>query len=154
LTTGFSARMRDAGTRVAPRRLGPAMPYALGSTLVGEIIGLPLSYYSGFVVEQQYGLSNQTRRAWAVEQVKGLGVSSVLGLPLMQGITWVIRRSPRRWWAILSALALPFSVLLSNLLPVVILPLFNKYEPLKDRELADRITALAEGEGVRVSQIL
>jgi STE24 endopeptidase len=105
-------------------------------------------------MEQRYGLSNQTRRAWFGEQAKGLGLSLALGLPLIQGVYAIIRRYPRGWWAILSALTVPFTIILSNLAPVLILPLFNKYEPIRDRALAERIKALAAAQGVTVSDVL
>lgn len=154
LATGLSARLRDGATRIAPRRLGAPAPYALAATLLSTLASLPLTYYGSYVVEQRYGLSNQTRRAWCGEQLKGLGVSLALGLPLTQGVYWIIGRYPRRWWAILSALTVPFTVLLTNLAPVLILPLFNTFEPLRDRALAERIKALAATQGVTVSDVL
>jgi STE24 endopeptidase len=154
LATGLSAWMRDRATGIAPRRLGPSMPYALGAIVLSSLASLPLSYYQGFVIEHRYGLSNQTRPAWLVEQLKGLGVSLALALPLVQGVYWVIRRYPRRWWAILSGLTIPVTVVLANLAPVLLLPLFNKFTPLKDRALADRIKKLAASQGVHVSDVM
>jgi STE24 endopeptidase len=154
LVTGGSARLRDLARRLAPGKLGPVMPYTLASMILAFLSSLPLSYYGGYAVEQRYDLSNQTRRAWLLEQLKGLGVGAVLGLPIVQTVYWIFRRFPRYWWAILSGLTIPFSVVLVNLAPVLILPLFNKYQPLKDRELVDRIKALAAGEGVKVSDVL
>ena len=154
LATGFSARLRDGAARVAPRRLGPPMPYTLAATVLSTLASLPLSYYGGYALEHRYGLSNQTRRAWAVEQLKGLAVGLALELPLIQGVYWLIGRWPRRWWAILSALTVPFTIVLANLAPVLILPLFNKFEPLKDRALAERLKALAASQGVTVSDVL
>lgn len=154
LASGLSARLRDGAERVAPRRLGPTMPYTLATSLLATLASLPLSYYGGYTVEQRYGLSNQTRRAWAGEQVKGIGVGLALELPLAQGAYWIIGRWPQRWWAILSALTVPFTIVLANLAPVLILPLFNRFEPPRDRALAERIKALAATQGVTVSEVL
>ena len=154
LTSGLSARLRDRSERLAPRRLGPVMPYALAASALAALASLPLSYYSGFVLEHRYGLSNQSRRAWLGDQLKQLGVGTALGLPIAQGIYWIMRRYPRRWWAILSGLTIPFTVVLSQLAPVLILPIFNKYEPLEDRALAERIKGLAAAQGVRVADVL
>src|SRR5688500_17929961 len=71
LTTGLSARLRDRAARVAPRRLGPPMPYALATALLSTLASLPLAYYGGYTLEHRYGLSNQSRRAWAADQLKG-----------------------------------------------------------------------------------
>src|SRR5947209_7267859 len=84
LSTGLSARMRNLGARLAPKRLGPVMPYTAISAVLSFAGSLPLSYYSGYVVEHRYELSNQSRRAWMLEQLKGLGIGLVLGPPLMQ----------------------------------------------------------------------
>ncbi|MGN6699852.1 MAG: M48 family metallopeptidase, partial [Thermomicrobiales bacterium] len=154
LATRFSGWLRRRAEQVAPARLGPAMPYTVAATLASTAASLPLSYYSGYIVEHHYGLSHQTRGAWAVEQAKGLGVGLALEVPLAQGINWVIRRYPRGWWAILSALAVPFTIVLAQLAPVLILPLFNRFEPVADQALAERIKRLAAAQGVTVSDVL
>ncbi len=154
LRTGLSARLRDRATAIAPARLGPVMPYTLVSSLLATLATLPLAYYGGWVVERRYDLTNQTRRAWLGETLKGEALGLALGLPLAQGVYAVIRRYPRGWWAILAALAIPFTIVLSILAPVLILPLFNKFEPIRDRALAERIKALAAAQGVTVSDVL
>lgn len=154
LTTGLSSRLRDRAARVAPGRLGPAMPYVALGSLLSFLTSLPLAFYEGFLLERRYGLSNQSPRSWLGDELKQLGVGLALGVPLMQGIYAIIRRYPRSWWAVLSAVAVPFTIVLSQLAPVLILPLFNKFEPLKDRALSERITSLAATQGVQVSEIL
>ncbi len=122
---------------------------------VGELlIGLPLGYFSGFVLEHRYGLSNQSRSQWFSEQLKGLVVSlpfAALGTNL---ILEIIGRWPKRWWAIATSLALPFTVLLSQLSPVLLMPIFNKFEPLKDTVLADRLKNLARESGINVASVM
>ncbi|GAC1328143.1 MAG: hypothetical protein NVS2B16_00860 [Chloroflexota bacterium] len=154
LISGLSSRVRTAATGMPPRRFGPAMPYTLCMSLLTFLISLPLTYFSGHIVEQRYELSNQSPGSWLREELKGIVVSLVLALPLVQGVYWILRSFPRWWWAILSALTVPFTVLLVNLAPVLILPLFNKFVPLRDRALAERIKSLAAGQGVSVSEVL
>lgn len=154
LGTGLSAVLRDRAERVAPRRLGPAIPYALAAATLSALASLPLAYLGGYTVEHRYGLSNQTRRAWFGEHLKGFAVGLALEVPLVQGVYWVIGRWPRRWWAVLSAATVPVTVVLGNLAPVLILPLFNTFEPLRDRALAERLEALAAAQGVTVSAVL
>jgi STE24 endopeptidase len=153
LSSGVSARLRTVAERIAPRRVNPTLPFAALWTLLTFALSLPLAYLSGYVVEHRYELSNQTRRAWLADSLKGLGVEIAVGAPLVSGLLWVIRRRPRSWWAICSALTVPLAIVLSNLAPVLIMPLFNKYEPIKNRALADRIRALAAGQGVTVSEV-
>ena len=154
LELGLSARLRDAAKRVAPRRLGPVAPYAIAGAVASAVVSLPLSYLQGFVIEHRFDLSNQSRGAWLLEQLKGLAVSLALGAPLAHGAYWVIHRYPRRWWAVLCGLTVPFTILLANLAPVLLMPLFNKFTPLKDRALARRIVDLAASQGVQVSDVL
>ena len=154
LATGLSARLRDLAARVAPGRLGPVMPYTAAISALSFLASLPLSYLSGHVVERRFGLSNQGVRAWLADQLKGLAVGLALSAPLAQGVYWVIRRYPRSWWAVLSAVTVPLSVVLGSLAPVLILPIFNKFEPLRDRALGERIKTLAAAQGVAVAGVL
>ena len=147
---GLRSRVqRRAGGGIAGRSAVVAL-YALLSWLAG----LPLSYYSGYVVEHRYDLSNQSHRGWAWDQLKGLGLGLALEVPLVDGVYAVIGRWPRRWWAIVSAASIPLTVVMAQLFPVLIAPIFNKYEPLKDQELARRLKDLAAGSGVRVADVL
>jgi Zn-dependent protease with chaperone function len=154
LSTGVSARLRNRAERIAPKKLGAAMPFGAMWLALSFLVSLPLSYLGGYTVEHRYRLSNQSRGAWLLDQLKGMAVSLVVALPLIQGAYWVIRRYPQRWWAILSGLTIPFAVIFVNLAPVLLLPLFNKFEPLEDQDLADRVRTLAAGEGVHVSDVL
>src|SRR5947209_241593 len=86
LQSGFSARLRAWAVRISPQRLGPVMAYVAAGMVSYFLASLPLSYYEGYSVEHRYGLSNQTRRAWFIEQLKGVGVGIVLGAPLVHGI--------------------------------------------------------------------
>ena len=154
LVTGLSAWLRDRARRVAPARLGPAMPYTAALSVLSFLASLPLSYLGGHLVERRFGLSNQGARAWFVDQLKGLAVGLALGAPLAQGVYWIIRRYPRSWWAIFSAVMVPLSVVLGALAPVLILPIFNKFEPLRDRALGERMKVLAAAQGVEVADVL
>lgn len=153
LTTGLSAYLRTRVGGSVPSRVGPTLPFAAVWLLRAFLTSLPLAYFSGYVVEHRYDLSNQTRSAWLGDQLKGLGLELAIGAPLMTGLYWVIRRWPQRWWAVVSALTVPIAVVFTNIAPVLIMPLFNKFEPIKNRKLADRIRALAAKEGVTVSDV-
>jgi STE24 endopeptidase len=117
------------------------------------LAGLPLAYVSGLAVERAFGLTKQSTPDWFVEQVKGLVVGTALQTPLMTGAFIVIRRRPNDWWLILAGATVPLMVLLSNLAPVVLMPLFNKFTPLSDERLREQLVALTERSGVRVADI-
>jgi STE24 endopeptidase len=110
----------------------------------------PLSYYSGFVLEHRYGLSTQTLRAWLADALKSGALGIILGGLVIEVIYAVLRAMPETWWLWASAFMILFSVVLANLAPVLIFPIFFKFKPLDDVELAARLTALAERAKTRV----
>ena len=119
------------------------------------LFDLPLSYYSGFVLPHRFGQSNQTLRGWINDQLKGMLVSAPLGLIMLEIIYWLLRVAPQTWWLWAGAILLFFQVLLANLAPVLIMPLFNKFVPLGDEhaDLAARLVRLAERANTRVKGV-
>ena len=130
--------------------LVPAFVLIFGG--VFSIIKLPLSYYSGFVLPHRFDQSNQTFKDWVIDQLKGLAVGAPLGLILLELLYLALRATGDLWWLWAAGGMLVFSVLLSNLAPILIMPLFNKYVPLGDehKELEDRLLALARNANTKV----
>ena len=116
------------------------------------LINLPLSYYSGFVLPHRFDQSNQTFRDWVIDQLKGLAVGLPLSLLLLELLYLALRVTGDLWWLWAAGGMLLFTVLLSNLAPILIMPLFNKYVPLGEehRELADRLLELARRANTKV----
>ncbi len=127
---------------------GYAAVFGLGYLL----LSLPLSYYEGFVLPHRYELSNQTGRGWVADQVKSLLLSGILGLVVLEVIYAVLRLFPEIWWLWAAGLLLIFNVILSNLAPVLIMPIFYKFVPLGEEyaDLAQRLVALAERARTKV----
>ncbi|HSL42118.1 MAG TPA: M48 family metallopeptidase [Anaerolineales bacterium] len=119
------------------------------------VINLPLSYYSGFVLPHRFGQSNQTLRDWIIDQLKGMAIGAPLGLILLELLYLALRVTGDLWWLWAAAGMLVFTVLLSNLAPVLIMPLFNKYVPLGDehKELAERLLDLARRANTKVKGV-
>ena len=116
------------------------------------LIDLPLSYYSGFVLPHRFDQSTESLKDWILDQIKGLAIGAPLGLILVELLYLALRASGGLWWLWAVGGLLVFNVLLSNLAPVLIMPLFNKYVPLGDdhKELAERLLALAERAHTKV----
>ena len=116
---------------------------------------LPLEYYSGFVLPHRYDQSTETLGGWAKDQLLGLLLTAVIGLPVLEGVYWLLRVTGPLWWMWAAAGYVLLAVSLSSLAPVIILPLFNKYAPLGEEhaELAARLTALAARAGTKVSGV-
>ena len=148
LGTGLSARLRDFAARTFTKRPLQVALYGACYLAVMAVITLPWDYYTGFVREHQYGMSNLTAGAWFGEQGKGLIVSLVLFTPVLMLLYWAIRRSPARWWS-RAALATPVLLLIL----MVIAPVFNTYRPLAAGPVRDYILNLAHANGVPADNV-
>ena len=119
---------------------------------IASLLELPLSYYSGYVLPHRFGQSTQDLRGWVADQLKGLAISAPLGLLILELVYLALRLTGGGWWLWTGAGMLVFTVLLSNLAPILIMPLFNKFVPLGEEhaELADRLIKLAERANTKV----
>ncbi len=118
-----------------------------------SVLTLPFSYISGFVIEHRYGFSKQTTGAWFLDWIKSFVVSFILGAVIFQFIFGITYASPRLWWLWLSLAMIVFNVILANLFPVLIIPLFYKTTPVEDEDLLERIKALCEKTRIRIRGI-
>ncbi len=117
--------------------------------LIGKLLGLPLDIYS-FRLEHHYNLSNQKLRSWAWDEIKGWLVGLVLGGIVAELIYWTIRQAPQHWWLIAWAVFIALSVFFAQIAPVILFPLFYKFEPLDNEELRNRLLRLSDRAGTRV----
>ncbi len=117
--------------------------YFLLFSLYFLIFDLPLSFYSGFVLEHHFGLSNQSFGQWLLDLGKKTLLSFALSLALLEGLYWIIRSDPAHWWLWAWACYAFVSYILGKLFPVFIVPLFYKYGKLEDQELEAKILRLA-----------
>lgn len=123
--------------------------YVIMLLVIGKALGLGMDYYS-FRLEHRYQLSNQKFRGWAWDEVKGFLVSAILAAILVELLYFVIRQFSQHWWLIAWVGFLGVVVLLAQLAPVVLFPIFYKFEPLQDEELKLRLVRLGERAGTRV----
>ncbi|MCQ3937383.1 MAG: hypothetical protein DPW18_10090 [Chloroflexi bacterium] len=116
------------------------------------VLNLPLGYYGGFVLPRRFGQSNQTLKDWIVDQLKGLAIGAPIGLILLELLYLALRLAGDAWWLWAAGGLLLFNVILSNLAPVLIMPLFNKYVPLGDehKDLEERLLNLARRANTKV----
>ncbi|MFZ5486194.1 MAG: M48 family metallopeptidase [Pseudomonadota bacterium] len=110
--------------------------------LINGVIDLPLTLYQTFVVEQRFGFNRMTLSLWLADMLKSTLVGVLLGLPLAAAVLWLMGAAGTLWWLWAWALWMGFNLLLMVLYPTVIAPLFNKFTPLADEALRQRITAL------------
>jgi STE24 endopeptidase len=150
LLSGISSGLRGVvlSTSAEPW-ISTAIYFVAGFAGYGALFA-PLTYYSGFVLPRRYGLSTQTFRGWLWDLVKGAALGILLGGLVIEVIYFVLRAAPAWWWLLAAGFLLLFNVLLANLAPVLIFPIFFKFKPLEDQELVARLVNLAERAHTRV----
>jgi len=149
---GWAISLRTALSKITSNEwlLVPLFVIVFGG--IYFLLNLPLGYYSGFVLPHRFGQSNQTLNDWVTDQLKGLALGLPLGLILLELLYLALRATGNLWWLWAAGGLLVFNVLLINLAPILIMPLFNKYVPLDDehKELAERLLKLAERANTKV----
>jgi STE24 endopeptidase len=148
LFTGFSARLRNVAKRYGGNWFFTIVLYVIMFLAITFVVGLPLSYATGFVRPHAYGLSNQTFGKWFGDELKGLLVGLVMAALILWGPYLLVKKSPRRWWLWTSLLAIPMAAFFLLLAPVVIDPLFNTFGPMRDKGLEQKILDLAGRAGI------
>jgi STE24 endopeptidase len=123
------------------------------TTAAHTLISFPLSLYSGYTLEHRFGLSRQTLARWLWRYAKRNALALAFGLALLIGLYWLIWTVGTWWWLAAAVAFFLVSVVLGQLAPVVILPLFYKIERLNDPELSTRMTRLADGTGLSIEGV-
>ena len=155
LAFGWSSALKAVLEKISASPWLLVLLYAGVFGAIYFLVNLPLSYYSGFVLPHRFGQANEPLRGWILDQAKGILVGAVLGGILLEIIYLVLRTFPQTWWLWAAGFLLVFNVLLANLAPVLLFPLFNKFVPLGEehRELAERLVRLSERAGTRVQGV-
>ena len=148
LASGLSARLRTVAERLTRRRFLSLLWYYALLTVTFALLSFPLAFYSGYWLEHQYGLSQQSFGGWLGDRTKGEAVGLAINVLLFWLLLWLIRKSPRRWGLWLWAALIPILAFGIFLEPVLIEPLFNKFTPLPPGPLRTRIHALAVQAGI------
>ena len=117
------------------------------------LLQLPLDYFSGYYLEHRFGLSRQNLSSWIIDQLKGLAVGVVFGIVAAEIVYYLLRQHPDRWWIYASLSFIGLFVVLANLAPVLLLPLFFKFTPVENEDLRRRVERLAQRVGTRVRGI-
>ncbi len=127
---------------------GGALVYQLALVgafgLISAVLELPFEWYRTFRIEQRFGFNRMSLGLFLGDQLKGLLVGALVGLPLLAAVLWVMQATGAFWWVWAWALWTGFMLLMQVLYPTVIAPLFNRFTPLADAELANRIQTLMQ----------
>lgn len=151
LFSGASVYLAD-GLR---SRFGTLWPLVNGLYILITIFGFaavmfPLSLYSEFVIERRYGLSNQELEGWFVDYLKSLVIELFVATIFFEAIYAFLHFAPNFWWVGAVLFYVLFVVVLAAIAPVVIMPLFHKFEPINNPSLTDAVKSFVEKAGLKV----
>jgi STE24 endopeptidase len=113
-----------------------------GFALIGGLIDLPFAWWRVFRVEQRFGFNRMSLGLWLADLAKGAAVGAAVGLPLVALVLWLMGAAGAWWWLWAWVAWMGFNLLLLVIYPTVIAPLFNRFEPLRDEAMRERVQAL------------
>jgi STE24 endopeptidase len=153
LLTGIMQRVRSAAERWTRRLWLSTAISALFFIVTSTLLGVPLSIYTDFIREHQYGLSNLTFGGFIEESLKALLVNAILGTLGFVVIYVFIRRAGNRWWIWATGFSFVFTAFIGMISPVFISPLFNTYKPLADGPVREAILSLARANQIPTTDV-
>lgn len=146
---GYSRTIQVFAETISPNPYLALIIFSIAIGLIRAVVTLPLSFYSGYVIEHSYGLSNQTVARWAWERTKGMLVALPLLVVLLLVLYQCLITYAGWWWLPVGLFLTLISVILARLAPVLIMPLFYKFTPLENRSLKERLLHLCTTVGLR-----
>jgi Zn-dependent protease with chaperone function len=150
LATGWTGSLRDVAYRAAAQHYALSVfLYVAMLLVIGKLVGLGLDYY-GFRLEHRFNLSNQKLRSWVWDETKSFLVGLIMASIVAELLYFIIRQYPEHWWLITWAVFMVLFILLAQIAPVVLFPIFYKFEPLDNEELKSRLVRLGQRAGTRV----
>ncbi len=153
LLTGWNSRLRDWAYSLAWQNYTfSVFIYVFMLLAAAKLLGLGLDYY-GLRLERRFKLSTQKTRSWLWDQVKEFLVGLTFAGVIAELLYFTIRVSPQHWWLLAWALFMVLFVLLAQIAPLVLFPIFYKFEPLENDDLKNRLVRLSERAGTKVRGI-
>jgi len=153
LLTGWNGVLRDWAYSAAFQNYTLSVFfYVFMLMLAGKLLGIGLDYY-GLRLERQYQLTIQKTRSWLWDEAKGFMVGLVLAGLIAELLYFTIRQSPQHWWIITWALFIVLFIALAQVAPLVLFPIFYKFEPLENEDLKKRLLRLSDKAGTKVRGI-
>jgi STE24 endopeptidase len=150
LVTRWSDWLRDLAYRLGFQNYSLSLFMYLVLLLgISKALGIGLDYYA-FALERRFQLSTQKFRSWAWDETKGFLVGLVLGGVVVEVLYFTLRQWPQHWWILAWALFMGLFIVMAQLAPVVLFPIFYKFEPLDNEDLRRRLVVLSERAGTRV----
>jgi STE24 endopeptidase len=150
LATGWTSKLASLSVHASENHYWlQIFLYVLMLSVISKVLGIGLDFY-GFRLEHRFHLSNQKFNSWLWDELKGWILGLVIAAGLAEIIYGLMRFSPENWWIYAWIICLGLFVLLAQIAPVVLLPLFYKFAPLQNEDLKSRLLRLGERAGTRI----
>lgn len=141
--TGLSRWLDGMVAQIAPQIVLHVALYVVVCYIAYSIVFLPLSFYSSYTLEHKFGLSNETKKMWIADYAKSFALNLLFLLLFAEVLHLFLRLTENWWWVWIGIFWLLFGIVMSNLFPVLILPLFYKVKPLGNKDLVDRLIRMS-----------
>jgi STE24 endopeptidase len=153
LLSGWNATLRDWAYHAAFQNYTLAVfIYVFMLLLGGKLLGVGLDYY-GLRLERRFALTTQKTRSWFWDETKGFLVGLLFSAIIAELLYFTIRQSAQHWWILSWAMFMALFIVLAQIAPLILFPIFYKFEPLENDDLKQRLVKLSESAGTKVRGI-
>jgi len=153
LITGFSGKLESFSAKWGKKWFFTIAIYLVFYIAIYQLLYLPLSFYSGYIRQHAYGLSSQTLERWFSQYGKSTLVALVSAILFIWIFYLLLKKSPRRWWFYSSLVSIGIMFIMMFVQPIWIDPIFNKFGPMKDKQLEGQILNLASQAGIEQGRV-
>jgi STE24 endopeptidase len=122
-------------------------------SVLSGILSLPFSVYHTFVIEARYGFNRTTVKTFVLDLLKGLLLAVLIGVPLLALVLWLFGAAGKSAWLVVWVAVTVLQLFMTYLAPVIIMPLFNKFTPLEEGDLKNKVEAYAREQGFKLKGI-
>ncbi|MGQ9799479.1 MAG: M48 family metallopeptidase [Ignavibacterium sp.] len=150
---GYSRRLSDVLYSYSDSDYLVFILFTIITSAVASVIFFPLNFYSSYILEHKFKLSNQTLLKYLTEGIKSIFVSAVIGIPILLLFYFILKEFGDNWWLVFAVAMFFISVILSQIFPILIFPIFYKVKPIENEELKERIKMLATDAGLKVQNV-
>jgi|WetSurMetagenome_2_1015567.scaffolds.fasta_scaffold69302_1 STE24 endopeptidase len=151
--TGLSKNVENISYKITSNHYLALLIFLAIIGAAETIINFPLDFYSGYILEHKYDLSNQNISRYFFEKIKSFAVGLVIGIPVILIFYYILRNYETNWWFVVGLFMFFFSVIMGRIAPVLIFPLFYKFKPIENEIIRNRILDLCTRTDVQIKGI-
>ena len=153
VASGWSLKYFEIVSKIHPNEYLQFLGFVFSLGIISSILFFPLNFYSSFLLEHKYKLSNQTFLKWCWENIKGMLIGIPIAIPILLFFFYSLKNFENLWWLPFAIFLFLISVVLARIIPTFILPLFYKITPIEDEALREKIKILAADVNLKIENV-